>query len=296
MKKFLILFIIIAFTSEIVNAQWNVHWRKMRNEVIFGVGATNFLGDLGGAPGVGTHGVRDFNYESTRWLFNIGYRYKLAEEWAIRGSFFYGRLYGSDEFTENIHRNSRNLHFRSPIAEVMLDFQYSILRERYGHRYDLRRVTGQRNMPNLYIFTGVSGIYFNPQAQDEDGNWIDLQPLGTEGQGRVPSRQKYSLYSFAIPVGMGFNYIIDRNMGIGLEFGVRYAFTDYIDDVSTSYVHPDLFENDELAKYFHDRSEDWAGSGVYNQRGGNHRNDAYMFFTVNLTYKITPRMPSLPKF
>ncbi len=296
MKKFLIVLITIAFTSEIVNAQWNVHWRKMRHEVIFGVGATNFLGDLGGAPGVGTHGVRDFNYESTRWLFGLGYRYKLAEEWAVRGSFFYGRLYGNDEFTENIHRNSRNLHFRSPIAELMLDFQYSILRERYGHRYDLRRIRGQKNMPNLYVFTGVSGIYFNPQAQDEDGNWIALQPLGTEGQGRVPTRQKYSLYSFAIPVGIGFNYIIDRNMGIGLEFGVRYAFTDYIDDVSTSYVHTDLFEDDEQARYFHDRSDEWPGSGVYNQRGGNHRNDAYMFLTVNLTYKIRPHMPSLPKF
>lgn len=296
MKKLLFVLIIIIFSAEFSTAQWNVHWRAMRNEVIFGIGGTNFLGDLGGAEGVGTHGVRDFNYEATRWVLNAGYRYKLAEHWAVRGSVFYGRLSGSDEHTDNIHRNNRNLHFRSPIVEVMADIQYSIVAERFGHRYDLRRVRGRRNLPNFYVFTGISGIYFNPQAQDQDGNWVDLQPLGTEGQGIVETREPYSKYSYAIPLGIGLNYLIDRNVGIGFEVGARFAFTDYIDDVSSSYVHPDIFGDDDVARYFHDPSDDWKGAGPHNQRGGNFRNDAYMYLNINLTYKIKPRLPSMPKF
>lgn len=300
MKKYLIILIVILFSSEIADAQWNVHWRQMRHEVIFGLGGTNFLGDLGGAEGIGTHFLRDFNIESTRWLMSAGYRYKLSEEFAVRGSFHFGRLYGNDDFTENIHRNNRNLHFRSPIVETGVDIQWSFVKERYGHRYDLRRVRGQRNRPNIYVFTGISGIYFNPKAQYTDGEWYELQPLGTEGQGVMPTREKYSKFSVAIPLGIGFNYMIDRNFGIGLEYAARYTFTDYIDDVSATYVHPSVFDGNEIAEYFANPptpdGEVWIGSGPGNQRGGVFKNDSYMFLTINLSYKIRPRIPGAAKF
>lgn len=267
---------------------------------MFGAGGTNFLGDLGGSSSIGTHFLRDFNIESSRWVMMAGYRYKLAEEWAIRGTFVFGRLSGNDKFTEEIHRNSRNLHFRSPIVETGIDVQYSIVRERYGHRYDLRRVKGRRNIPNVYLFTGISGIYFNPQAQYTDGQWYDLQPIGTEGQGVMPTREKYSKFSVAIPIGIGVNYMIDREWGIGFEYSARYALTDYIDDVHSTYVHPSVFEGNEMYEYFAapptPSGEVWVGSGPGQQRGGNNKNDAYMFLTVNVSYKIRPRAPGRAKF
>jgi hypothetical protein len=300
MKKLIIFTAILLFTAEFAHSQWNIHWRRLRHEVIIGAGGTNFLGDLGGSPYEGTHFVRDFDIQSSRWLLNAGYRYKLAEEWAIRGSLSFGRLSGNDKFTTNIYRNARNLHFRSPILELGVDIQYSFVRERYGHRYDLRRVKGRNNIPNVYIFTGISGIYFNPKAEYTNGDWIALQPLGTEGQGVMPTRPVYSKFSAAIPLGFGLNYMIDKDFGVGFEFGVRYAFTDYIDDVSATYVHPSVFGDDEIARYFSNpptpEGEVWIGSGIGNQRGGNFHNDAYMFLTINLTYKLSPKTPGRAKF
>lgn len=296
MRKIITLVVIIVFSTQFVDAQWNIHWRKIRHEVIFGVGGTNFLGELGGANSVGTHFIRDFDYQSSRWVVNAGYRYKLAEEWAVRGAFYYGRISGNDEFTEEIHRSNRDIKFRSPIAELTADIQYSILRERYGHRYDLRRVKGSANIPNLYVFAGISGIYFNPQGLYTDGKWYDLQPLATEGQDVMPTREKYSKFTVAVPVGIGLNYMLDKDLGIGFEYGVRYTFTDYMDDASTTYVDPSAFASNPIAAYFHNPNPDWIGAGPGNQRGNSNYNDAYMFLTINVTYKIRPKAPGRAKF
>jgi hypothetical protein len=310
MKKTLFILVLSLFIMQLAHAQLGTNWKKIRHEAIIGIGTTNFLGELGGANQYGTHFVRDFEIKSTRPLFYAGYRYKLFESWAIKGGLFYGWVHGSDSLAkpkEGIdldptnHRWERDLSFRSPVLELTANIEFSILKERYGHRYDLRRVKGKRNMPNLYVFTGISAFYFNPKAiyPEEvggDGEWHALQPMGTEGQGIVPTREKYSRISVGIPLGIGLNYLIDRNWGIGFEYGIRYTFTDYIDDVSTTYVDPNLFD-DATAAYFSDPTQGtWEGTGALQQRGDDHFNDFYMFLTINASYKIRPRRPGLPKF
>jgi len=296
MRKIVVLLGIIAFTSLVANAQYNVHWRKIRHEVSIGAGTVNFFGDLGGANTIGTHFVKDFDFKASRYMFSAGYGYKVAEAWTVNGSVYYGRVYGEDQFTLEENRHSRDLSFRSPIIDVSATVHYSLVKERYGHRYDLRRSKGTGNLPNFYIFTGVSVMYFNPKAQFTDGNWYALQPLGTEGQGIIPTREKYKRVTMAIPAGFGLNYIIDRNFGIGFEFGARYTFSDYIDDVSNTYVDPSIF-SDPMAQYFSDPSGGtWVGTGAGQQRGQNKYTDSFLFLTIKATYKLRPGNPGMPKF
>jgi len=294
MKRLFIALIVLGLAASSVQAQFGSQWRQMRQEVIFGVGGTSFLGELGGADQVGTHFVRDFEIVYTRPAFTAGYRYKLNESFSVKGAVSYGWLYGDDATTAEPHRMARNLSFRSPIVELGANIEYNIIKEKFGHRYDLRRIRGKGNTPSLYVFTGINGFWFNPKAQ-YNGEWVALQPLGTEGQGLVSTRDKYSRISWSIPVGFGMNFLIDRNWGVGFEYGVRYAMTDYIDDVSTTYVDPALFD-DPVAQALADRSDDWSGSGTYNQRGDSRYNDSYMFMTINVTYKLRPRAAGMPKF
>lgn len=297
MRKLIVLLGIFVFTAVLVNAQYNIHWRKIRHEVSFGLGSTNFLGELGGSNTIGSHFVKDFDFNASRWVIQGGYGYKIAEQWAVKGNVLFGRLYGNDAFTEEFHRNNRNLHFRAPFIDVAATIDFSIIKERYGHRYDLRRIKGKNNLPNLYIYTGIAGTWFNPKAQYTDGEWYALQPLGTEGQGIVPTRELYSRICVTVPVGLGLNYIIDRNLGIGFEYGVRFTLSDYVDDVSNTYVDPSIF-SDPMAAYFSSgtANPDWPGVGPGQQRGQNDRNDAFMFLTIKATYKIRPRAPGMPKF
>jgi hypothetical protein len=88
-----------------------------------------------------------------------------------------------------------------------------------------------------YIFAGVTGTKFNPKANFE-GEWVALQPLGTEGQGlsQYPDREEYKTITLTIPFGIGVKYAVTDKLNIGFEIGARRAFSDFLDDVSGTYV------------------------------------------------------------
>jgi len=272
----------------------------MRYEVFYGLGATNFLGELGGADREGTNFVRDLEFSMTRPLLNLGVRYRITETVATKTMLSYGWLRGDDKLTNEMFRHYRNLAFRSPIAEFSNQFEYSIIREKQGHRYNLRRVRGLKGFKtNTYFFVGVGVIYFNPKNK-YNGKWYALQPLGTEGQGLVPTRKKYSRISMCIPYGIGFKYGLNRRLNVGLEFGVRKTFSDYIDDVSTTYFDNQMIReaHGDVAAYLADPSDgthpNWTAA--YQQRGDAKDKDSYMFLILNFTYKLYTTRGGLPKF
>jgi hypothetical protein len=71
----------------------------------------------------------------------------------------YGWLRGDDKLTNEMFRHYRNLAFRSPIAEFSNQFEYSIIREKQGHRYNLRRVRGLKGFKRIHTFLSVWALY-----------------------------------------------------------------------------------------------------------------------------------------
>jgi hypothetical protein len=161
-----------------------------------------------------------------------------------------------------------------------------------------------------YIFAGIGGFYYNPQAYFDAENyqgtllpeqlpasgWYNLRPLRTEGQGFFDTRDEYSQFSVAIPFGLGANFQITNNLAIGIQYGFRKTFTDYIDDVSKTYVDPAIysliFEEPSriaLAEYFANPSNNSLSKSVTapgQQRGNPYNTDAYMFGMITVYYKI----------
>lgn len=308
MKKILLVLLVVIVLVDVASAQKkrrSTRWKRTRYEAIFGAGATNFMGELGGADQIGTDYYRDFEIAMTRPLGQIGLRYKLEENLAIKTALTYGILRGDDKTTTEYHRNNRNLHFKSSIIEFGAQLEYSVIREKEGHRYRLRKVRGLKGyLTNTYFFAGVAGFYFNPKAQSSiDGKWHALQPLGTEGQGLIETRKMYSRVQVSIPYGIGFKYGMNRKWSIGLEYGIRKTFTDYIDDVSTTYYDNNLLaaERGEIAASLADPSLSRA-EGVLNltgpnqQRGDAKDKDSYMFLVINVTYKLKTGRNGMPKF
>jgi len=270
--------------------RYNVAWKKFRNEITYFAGASNFLGELGGRNQIGTDGIRDFDFESIRWWAGIGYSYKLKKELIWRNIFMGGYLHGDDKYTKEPFRSNRNINFRTPIIEFSSQLQLTLTREREGHRYRLKGIKGWRDINvTSYIYGGVGVFYFNPQGK-KDGKWYNLRPLCTEGQTYVPTRKKYSLVQLNIPYGIGWRRNISREWAMGLEYGLRKTYTDYIDDVSTTYYDNNtlLTTKGELAAYFADPSlhrPDGGDTGSGQQRGDLTDKDAYMFLTITLIYK-----------
>lgn len=273
-------------------------WKRTRYEIVYGLGVSNFLGDLGGANKEGSHFIQDMELRTTRPTVYLGARYKIMERLAVKFNLIYGMVSGDDNFSES-SRTPRNLHFRSSIYELSNQYEYSIVREKLSSRYTFSNFRGFRDMSiNTFVFVGFGGFYFNPKANYQ-GKWYALQPLGTEGQGLEGEGGKYSRIQLAIPMGIGFKYGINRKYSFGMEFGIRYTTTDYIDDVSTDYYGRDEIlaaTGNEIAAYFSDpREGDPAPAGAQ-WRGDPKHKDMYMFLIFQLIYKLRTARNGFPKF
>lgn len=211
-KILYLLFILIILIPVITNAQ---RWKRTRYELVGGIGPSNFFGDLGGANKDGTHFMSDIDLQSTRYHIVLGMRYKVKEKMALKLNLIYGRLYGSDIYTESPARSNRNVTFSSGIFEPSVQFEYSILKERLGTRYTFRNLQRFKfTYVNTYVFIGFGGVLFNPK----------LNYIATTNK-----NQSFHRLNMVFPFGLGFKYAMNRRTTLGLEFGQRYTTTDYLD-------------------------------------------------------------------
>lgn len=300
-----------------LNAQSN-KWKRMRYEFFGGIGVSNFMGELGGSNNPNkmeaSHFLGDFEFAMTRPSFTLGMRYQVLSRLASSYTISYGRLRGDDSKTANIYRQFRNCNFRAPLWETGLRFEYSLITTRKGHRYSLRNVRGRRgNKIDLAVFSGVAAIYFNPRGQ-YNGKWHSLQPIGTEGQNYAATRKPYSRFSFAVPIGFNMRYVVNKKWSIAIEYGFRYAMSDYLDDVSSGYADPDLVYaaagDNDAAAVLSDPSvllDNRAGlleehpelkymTVPGEQRGNSTVNDIYMFSFITINYKVKTGRNGLPRF
>lgn len=302
MKKMQIIALLaVMLLPVMVQAQrFSQRWKAYRSEVHFGVGATNFLGELGGADQIGTDYFKDLELSQTRIAISAGWRYKLNQTFAMNTHLTYGKVAGDDALTDEFFRGYRNLNFKSNIYELNTNLEFSFIKEQTGHRYKLKGVRGQRGFEmSAYGFVGIGVFYFNPKGET-NGSWVDLRDLNTEGQGLTSTRKKYSKVQLAIPLGVGFKYSFDRRWGIGLEYGIRKTFTDYIDDASkTYYDNTELFiQNGALAAAMADKSDKEFPyiTAAGEQRGDPRDKDAYMFAIISINYKLRTGRSSYPMF
>ena len=221
---------------------------------------------------------RDFNgyLQMTHPAAGAFARLNVVEAFAFRLGFIQTQVSGSDEISIYPHRN---LSFRSNISELHLVGEWR------PFRWQGR---GSNIAVSPYLFGGIQAYRFNPQTKVE-GNWVDLQPLGTEGQGLPGYEEKYELIQYAVPVGLGFRFDIDEKWAFGVEFGGRKLFTDYLDDVGgTLVVYDDILKgNGTLAAQLSNPNIDVDGSdAMISYRRGGYAEDWYYVGNVSLAYKF----------
>lgn len=159
--------------------------------------------------------------------------------------------------------------------------------------FDLRGVQGTKSARvGLYFFAGVGGFYFDPKAQFENA-WVRLKPLGTEGQGLPGGAKEYGNFQLCIPMGLGLRKAFTKQLSGGVELQYSKTFTDYIDDVSTSYYDPIALQtaHGDIGAFLADPSLNIPDAGpgptiAGQQRGDEKDLDAYLFFKFQVHYKL----------
>lgn len=242
----LVLIFVLALSSLRSSSQ-SITTGNGRLELGLGIGPLFFLGDLGGNQGTGTRFIKDLNISTINLAKGVYAAVYPAEWLGFRFAINQGKLEGYDSLIKDkggreISRKKRNLQFQSPLWEVYgaIEVYPTVFIERYD---------GLQGKLRPYGIVGFGAFKFNPKgkyyAPNGTASWVDLKPLRLEGQGMAeyPDRKEYKLMSWEIPIGAGFKYYVKENFFVGLEIMHRKSFTDYVDDVSTTYIDNSLFAN-----------------------------------------------------
>lgn len=297
---FILIAISFLFPRQSNSQSLIINGEKTRYVVGFNIGPSFFLGDLGGHKGKGKRFVKDLNFPLTELMTGV-FATCYPNKWlGIRVAAQYGKLSGEDNIintkgNDELYRKQRNLDFRTNIAEAYLAFEVfpTVLLNLHDPEF------APRILP--YGVLGVGYFHFNPQGsltnQNGDKVWHYLRPLHTEGEGfaEYPERKEYSLSQINIPMGAGLKYFISDRINVSLEILLRKSFTDYIDDVSTTYVNPDLYNkylsapDAAVARQVSDKINAIVNPGLTRnypgtQRGNPNQNDSY--FTTFLKFGI----------
>ncbi len=241
LKNFVILFFVgitvLTVNGQPTNFNTQRNWSMNKKELNFGFGATNFLGDLGGANQIGTdYSIKDWDFPATSLGGSFAFRYRFHPYYATSTIINFGVIRGNDLNTKDPVREQRNLHFRAPFINISQRYEYvALAKEKIGRRFNIPGLRGFKDHnEQLYLFTGIGVMWFNPKAQ-LNGSWVPLQPLSTAGQGLPGGPENYSRVTATIPFGIGMRMGINRFWRVGLEFSYIKTFSDYLDDVSGDY-------------------------------------------------------------
>jgi len=261
--KYLFAFSLMVFTNSTIAQKWTVELM---------LGTSGYNGDLTqtalSAKRLGACGSLNVTYQSGSY-------------WSIRTGVSYGRISGDDNSNKDESLKSRNLSFKSHVIEWNICGELSVVDPEMYYSYP-------------YFFGGIGIMHFNPYAFNDENKKLFLRPLSTEGQGLIayPDRKKYSLFQVCIPFGLGWKLKLKNKWEISYEFGYRIVFTDYLDDVSTTYVSlKNLSElvSDEAAAMSYRKQSPFMEEGE--ARGNSKVKDMYFLTGIKLAVPIGKQKP-----
>jgi len=244
-------------------------------------------GELGVAGGISYY-IGDLNpyghFKELNPMGGVTYRYNFNSRYNFRANILYGFVSGDDANSSDPVQKSRNLNFTSDIVELAGIMELNF--------YDFHR-TNSDYPYSSYMFVGFNFFKMNPKTSFDD-EYVELQPLGTEGQGTSLDQKfkKYKRIQIGIPFGLGIKFKINKKVVISVEYGLRKIFTDYLDDVSGLYADPTILitENGSLAELLAMRGDpDLIGNNESHtglQRGNSSTKDWYSFTGISISYRM----------
>lgn len=246
MKRLLLLILLLLLIFPATNAQL---WKSKRYELYGGIGTSQFYGDVGGyTPGENAIGLKDIILSQTRFSVMGGMRYRFYETFAVKATFSYAMLHASDEKGSNV---DRGYEVTTSLLEPSVTAEYYFLKNKVESLYRYSKgksvFTSIFEMLDAYVFAGVAPVFYSTNPNES------LAAVNDKDGG----------VAVAFPIGLGLNFVTSPNVMLGIDLGIRYTTTDYLDGYTSQYSNS---------------------------------NDVYSFMTFIFTYKLKTSKTGLPSF
>lgn len=251
---------------------------QKHHEAGLSFGVSNYYGDLQD---------KIFPLSGYHPMVGVSYKMFMTPRVGLRFGASYTTLSGADSLSDIQALKLRNLNFTTRVIGAEAGVEYNF--------WPIDRV---RCRFSPYVFAGVGVFYSNPFTNGMNGEKVFLRPLSTEGQGlpSYPDRKPYSNVNISFPFGAGVKVLVNKTLVISAEMGFRPTTTDYLDDVSKSYVNLDTLakykgtQSVQLS-YRGNKADGWYGNGNGNgqsyvdygyKRGDSRANDWFWFGNVTI--------------
>lgn len=251
------------------------------------------LGEFGVTGGV-AHYFGDINTRAginrPKPAVGIFFKKQFNNYLGVRVSAHYAQVGYSDTYSKSDFQKRRNLSFNSDIFELAVSGDFNFFKFVPGDPYYAF---------TPYVTIGVGAFSYNPYAYYQ-GKKVFLRPLGTEGQNISyvdPStgkkRTPYGSMAVCFPIGAGIKYNLSHNVNLSFQIAHRLTLTDYLDDVSTTFVGEDKFPllngQKSTAGIFQDRSNETGDIiGLEGrQRGFSKQKDQYIIAEIGISFSIS---------
>jgi opacity protein-like surface antigen len=272
MKK-LLYFILIAIFCFSIETAYAQDTYIQQGEFGLTVGAGHYFGDLNTRAAV----------NRPKPSIGVYFRKQFTNYTGLRVAAHFAQLGYSDIYSKNEFQQRRNLSFNTNIFELALQGDFNFFKfvpNDPDHRF------------TPYVTIGVGMFSYDPYAY-YNGEKVFLRPLNTEGETFYKDRKAYSAMALCFPIGGGIKYNISENLNFSIEIAYRFSRTDYIDDVSTTYICIDKFPvvngQPSMAALLQDRSyETGEPIGIEGrQRGWSKQKDHYVFAEIGLSFNLS---------
>lgn len=272
MKKYLIILIFFAAFNIKAKAQYEA---VQEGEYGINAGVAHYFGDLNNRAA----------FNRPKIALGAFYRKQFNNYAGVRLTAHFAELGYSDQYSENAYQRSRNLSFNTNIFEIALRGDFNFFQF---------NPTDPNHSFTPYATVGVGVFSYDPYAY-LNGQKYFLRPLDTEGETFYKGRKEYGTMAVCIPVGMGVKYAVSDKVNVSFEIAYRFTTTDYIDDVSTTYVGINKFPVSSIAGQLQDRSYELGTPiGIEGrQRGFSKQKDSYAIAEFGISFNIISyRCPS----
>mgnify|MGYP001173718628 CR=1 FL=1 len=231
----------------------------------------------GGAAYNGDLTQSRFSFNRLGPSVNLNFKYNTNDFLILRAGAGWGTLMASDKDNKHGSLNTRNLDFKTNLLEFTVCAEMNLCDPEIFTSYP-------------YMMLGLGLFHFDPFTYDKNGNKTYLKPLSTEGQGlpEYPDRKEYALTQFCIPFGAGWKWRLKKDWELSVEFAYRVTFTDYLDDVSKTYVDPEILSSHkgQLAAELSYRKENKPFNELGENRGNDDVKDLYYFTGLKLSVPL----------
>lgn len=234
--------------------------------------------------------------------YGVSLEKSFSQSWSGKLLHTSGKFYANDRAIHwdgspdtNRSNYARSLNAKTNIKDLSLIFIYSLDNDylfsrrafvspyfTFGLGYTNFEVYGDLYdaSGNRYHYWSDNTIRNESEASPAAGNAAIIEQDGRyeTNLSRLNTERAYINSAFNIPFGAGIKFRISSRFNLNLDFTARYAFTDYLDDVSGDYRNS--YDN-EQQEYAANPTNQTA-----KMRGDSKDNDFYSFTSISLHYNF----------